>query len=315
MIQVVNIKDGSIIEILSDIGDIEGKPNGWTFDKFQNELNLISDPEVKIKMKSNGGDLFEAFAIYDELKTTKKKVICDIVGNVASSATIISCGCDWVTITENSRYLIHKAQTIAKGNSDDISKTVEELLIEDSRIADVYVKRTGKEKQLIIDLMSKDIWLTAQEALTWGFVDQIIENKSKVLNFKNMEELETMKAEMEALKLELAEAKAKLAEYEMADASAKEAEIEAVIDEAVTDGKIEASAKAHFLNFAKSAGKESIVAMFAGIKIVPKVVDLLKVVDKTITPITAKTKDQIFEDFKSGKMNYAEASKQIKEVK
>lgn len=89
MIRVINEANSATIELYGDIG-ASWFGDGWTFERFSNEVKSLPVSQLTIKVKSNGGDVFEAFAIHDAIKALPARVTVDIVGASASAATIIA---------------------------------------------------------------------------------------------------------------------------------------------------------------------------------------------------------------------------------
>ena len=307
MIRITNEATSATIELFGDIG-ASWFGDGWTFERFSNEVKNLPVSNLTIKVKSNGGDVFEAFAIHDAIKAMPSRVTVDIVGASASAATIIAAAGDLVRISENSRYLVHNAQTWTAGNKEDLMKDVAMLESVDNQIINTYIKRTGKSREQLADLMREERWMTAQEALDWGFVDEIIKEK-KITNLIKNEMSEEEKAEMEALKAENEALKAKLAEYEQAEQAKAEAEMEATIDNAITAGKITNEAKQTWVALAKVDRQQVLNA----IETLP-VVARSPILDMVIEPKNdqpKETKESIWNDFKSGKINGAQYTEKI----
>jgi enoyl-CoA hydratase/carnithine racemase len=87
-------------------------------------------------------------------------------------------------MNENSFYLIHKAMNWVdqwgKMNEDEIQSLIAKLEAQKQQLAKItlqlakmYVKKTGKTLDQITGLMKQETWLTAEEAKTWGFVDEV----------------------------------------------------------------------------------------------------------------------------------------------
>jgi ATP-dependent protease ClpP protease subunit len=300
MIKVTNSGQEHTIELFGDIGQSFWS-DGWTFERFKAELKGVSAPVVNVKIKSNGGDVFEAFAIYDELRAMAARVVVDIVGSSASAATIIAAAGDEVRISENSRYLVHNAQSFVAGNKEALAEVYEMLQSIDNQIINTYVKRTGKDRNVLAELMKQERWMTAQEALDWGFVDSIIKPvkiTNKMDKFANLTEEE--QAEMDALKAENEQLKAKLAEMEAAEAAKMEEEITEEVEAAVKAGKITAEARASFIAFGK-ADRAAMTSAINGIKVTA----LADIVQPEAAKTGSKklTADEAWAEFKAGKIN------------
>jgi len=261
MITVTNSVDTAKILISGDIGE-SFWGDGFTFANFKEQIQGdISNIEIEIR--SNGGDGFEALAIYDELKNNPAKVKVKIVGSTASAGTIIAMGGDTIEISENSGFLVHRGSTIAAGNIDDIEKAAQLLDQFDNKLLNIYQKRTGKRKSQIASLMKEDRWLKASEAIEWGFADKVIKSQKSILNKTDMDTTklkevlgvetdEAIEAAVTNLVTRANDLQA-VVDQHTADAElAKTAEIETFVTNAVTAGKITAETKDHYLNLAKS---------------------------------------------------------------
>lgn len=312
MIRVINEATSATVELYGDIG-ASWFGDGWTYERFSNEVKNLPVSQLTIKVKSNGGDVFEAFAIHDAIKALPARVTVDIVGASASAATIIAAAGDRVRISENSRYLVHNAQTWSAGNKEALQKDVEMLESIDAQIVNTYIKRTGKSKEQLETLMLQEKWMTAQEALEWGFVDEIIKEK-KVTNLIKNEMTEEEKMEMEALKAENEALKAKLAEYEQAEQAKQEQEMEAEIDNAITAGKITAEAKQTWVALAK-IDRSSVKAAIETLPVIAR----SPIMDEPVAPVAPVeklTEEKFYANWKAKKYdNNAELyAKHYKEV-
>ncbi len=254
--KVTNSVSSARLEIFGEIGEY-----GFALRDFTAAIGGMKISTLEIDLNSPGGDPLEAFAIHDAIKALSARVTVNIIGVAASAATIIAAAADRVTITENSRYLVHESSSTMKGKKSDMIDTADTLGKIDAQMLNVYVKRTGKPSGELEALMKKDTFLSAEEALMWGFVDEIIHVQT--LKIAAMSEqtkpvalTEEEKEEMNALKAELAKAKAKLAEYEKEEEAKKakaeednevEARINAAVDKAIKAAIEAAAAKAPIL--------------------------------------------------------------------
>ena len=173
-----SVNGNSEIEISGEIGQ-SFFSDGYTFDKFKNDLNQING-KIIINIKSMGGNLFEALAIYDHIRSLKNKVVTKIVGSSASAATLISLAGDTRYITQNSRYLIHKPMIAAMGNSDDFKRVIEQLEDLDRQVVNLYVQRTKLTEEEVVNLMKEEKFISSEEAITMGFVDDYVKDKDYV---------------------------------------------------------------------------------------------------------------------------------------
>ncbi len=111
-------------------------------------------------------------------------VHCHYVGMNASAATVAAMGAKRITIDADALFLVHKCMNFVFEwdwmNSDELEAHIGELQkmqkdqqTIDGCIAGMYARRCKKPKDELLGLMKEGAWLTARQALEWGFVDEI----------------------------------------------------------------------------------------------------------------------------------------------
>lgn len=280
MIQIQNNKESAKVEIMGTIGqDFWGE--GWTLDRFKNEIRDLDVPVIEVEIKSLGGDALEAFAIYDAIRAMPQKVVTRMIGTTASAGTLIAMAGDEREISENSRFLIHNVRSFVDGTAEDMEKAAEVLNDFDDQLAKIYQKATGKHKSTMLRMMKEERFLSAQEAKDLGFVNKISKTKMsnqkenimqedvmKLLGVKN--ETDMLKAtndlveKLEKLEKENAELVSKVNDYVVAEEQKKAETINEFIENAVKEGRIPENAKEKWFNLAVTdfeAVKETISAI------------------------------------------------------
>lgn len=137
-------------------------------------LNDGNDEDVEVDVASNGGDVFAASEIYTMLKAYQGAVTVNIQGLAASAASVISMAGDKVNISPTAQIMIHKAWSQPAGNADDLEHEASILNGIDQSIASAYEGKTGMKRSDLLQLMSNETWLTAQDAVDKGFADEIM---------------------------------------------------------------------------------------------------------------------------------------------
>lgn len=142
--------------------------------EFADELKALGDiSELTVRINSGGGDVFAGQAIHSLLKSHKARVTVIIDGLAASIASVIAMAGDTVIMPRNAMMMIHNPWTIGIGNSNDFRKLADDLdKIRESMIA-AYQSKTGMDRDELIALMDGESWLTADEAVEYGFADQV----------------------------------------------------------------------------------------------------------------------------------------------
>ena len=178
---------------------IDGPIGQYAFSKafIRNEITGNENNPVNIQLSSLGGDVDHALNIYDQF-VAHGNVTVELSAFNASAATIISLGAKHIRMNENSFYLIHKAMNWVDEwgtmNEDEISALIEKLEHQKQNLAKVtlqiakmYVAKTGKTLDQILTLMKEESWLTAEETLEWGFVDEIYAPEVAVNYLENVQ--------------------------------------------------------------------------------------------------------------------------------
>lgn len=141
----------------------------------------FSDEDVDIIINSNGGNLVASSEIYTHLRAHKGKVNVRITAIAASAASLIAMAGDHIEMSPVARMMIHNPSSIAQGEAKDLNHAAETLEHVGQIMAEAYAVRAGKNKQELIEMMAKETWLNADEAIEQGFAD------SKMFENDNMQ--------------------------------------------------------------------------------------------------------------------------------
>jgi ATP-dependent protease ClpP protease subunit len=158
---------GTTIELYDEIGF-------WGTDarSFRAKLRDATG-DIKLRINSPGGDVFDGIAIYNDLLAYDGKVTVEVVGLAASIASIIAMAGDEIVIADNAMFMIHNAWTIAVGNRHDFGETAAVLAKIDDALARTYAARTSTGIRAVKQMMDDETWLTAKEAKDAGFATAI----------------------------------------------------------------------------------------------------------------------------------------------
>jgi ATP-dependent protease ClpP protease subunit len=132
---------------------------------------------LEIEINSPGGSVLDGYRVYHSLMGMRErgvKVIATGNGIVASMASVIFMAADERRITQGSRIMIHEAQQMVAGNSDDHARAAKILDEMSDEIAGIYAGVTGADKDEMRELMKKETWMGAAEAVERKFADSIV---------------------------------------------------------------------------------------------------------------------------------------------
>ena len=171
--KIENKSDRAEIWIYEEIGEDFWTGGGITAKSFQKELSEIKAGQIDLHINSPGGVVFDGITIYNLLRQHPANVTTYIDGLAASIASVIALAGDRVVMAENALFMIHKASGMVMGTSDDMRDFAEKLDKVNGSIATTYISKTKKDEKEVNDLMAAETWMTADEALEMGFVDEI----------------------------------------------------------------------------------------------------------------------------------------------
>lgn len=171
--------------------EINGTIDRWGYGSnyFRWQLKDCGEGPVTVSVNSYGGDVNEALAI-GNLIAERGNVTVEYVAFNASAATLLGLYAQKTTINSDALFMIHKTSvwvdTWGQMNEDQIDQAIEDLKVQKDlasattlQLAKCYSEKSGKAIADILAMMKEARWLTPQEALDAGFVDEIIESKCK----------------------------------------------------------------------------------------------------------------------------------------
>ena len=165
-------------------GQIVDSGNGWIYDwlgienttpkKVASALKEMQGEEVEVYINSPGGSIFAGSEIYTELRAYAGRVKVKIVGIAASAASVIAQAGDESEISPTGLFMIHNVSTSASGDYREMDSTADALRAANQSIINAYVEKTGMNAQELQNLMDKETYFSAQQAVDYGFVDKIM---------------------------------------------------------------------------------------------------------------------------------------------
>ncbi|CDY77966.1 Prophage Clp protease-like protein [Caballeronia glathei] len=150
---------------------------GATAKGFIEQLDAVAGgaAEVIVAVNSPGGDVFDAFTIYNALRRYAGKVTARVDGVAASAASLVVMAGDQVVMPENAMLMIHNPWTIALGTAADLRSTADMMDKARDGILAAYRRKSGQSDDELVAMMDAETWLTALEAQSLGFCDVIEE--------------------------------------------------------------------------------------------------------------------------------------------
>lgn len=164
--------------------------------QIRNRLSEYADQHVDVKISSLGGSLDDGLDIRQQF-IDHGDVTAYLHGFVASAATIIAMGAKHIVMGKYALSLVHQCSNEVfvwnqmnasdlEALIDQLKKNMEENAKIDTVLAAMYASRCkGHSRDELLDLLKESKWLTAQEALDWGFIDEILEDDDEAPELTN----------------------------------------------------------------------------------------------------------------------------------
>jgi|SRR5690554_586570 len=150
---------------------------GVTSGDFIRDLQEQDDgvSPVLVRFDTIGGDLFDGIAIHNTLRGLGERCTSRIDGACWSAGSVAACGAHRVEMADNTLMMIHNPWTWMAGGSEELRKTADMLDKAREGIMASYQHRALKiDDGELSRMLDQETWLTPQEALAAGFVDEVI---------------------------------------------------------------------------------------------------------------------------------------------
>jgi ATP-dependent Clp protease protease subunit len=133
------------------------------------------DKDIAIYINSPGGSVTAGLAIYDTMQFIKPAISTLCMGQAASmAAVLLAGGAKGKRFTlPNARVLIHQPMGGVQGQATDIDIQAKEILKMKRKLGEILAKHTGQPLDRIVKDSDRDFYMTAEEAVAYGIVDQV----------------------------------------------------------------------------------------------------------------------------------------------
>ena len=137
------------------------------------------DKDIQFYINSPGGVVTSGLAIYDTMNYIKPDVSTICIGQAASmGAVLLSSGTKGKRFSlPNSNIMIHQPSGGAQGQASDIVIQAEQIIKIKERLNHILASNTDQDLEKIEKDTDRDFAMTAEEALNYGLIDQVIESK------------------------------------------------------------------------------------------------------------------------------------------
>jgi len=138
--------------------------------------------DISFYINSPGGVVTSGLAIYDTMQYIRPNVSTVCIGQAASMGSLLlaagAAGKRY--ILPNARVMIHQPSGGAQGQATDIEIQAREILAIRARLNEIYVKHTGQSLDVIEQRVERDSFMTAEDSVEFGLVDEVVESRPDV---------------------------------------------------------------------------------------------------------------------------------------
>lgn len=133
--------------------------------------------DIKLYINSPGGSVYDGLAIIDTMNYIAPDVQTIGIGLQASmGAMLLACGAKGKRfVLPNARIMIHQPSSGTEGKITDQEIALKEGIYLKKRLVEIFARQTGKSAEQVEKDMDRDNWMSAEEALKYGIVDEIID--------------------------------------------------------------------------------------------------------------------------------------------
>jgi ATP-dependent Clp protease, protease subunit len=132
--------------------------------------------EIRLYINSPGGEVDAGLAIYDTMQFVRAPVSTIVIGMAASIAAVILAAGEKGRryALPHSKVMIHQPWGGARGTASDIAIQAQEILKAKKLLNEILAQHTGQPLEKVERDTDRDYYLSAQEALEYGLIDQVV---------------------------------------------------------------------------------------------------------------------------------------------
>jgi ATP-dependent Clp protease protease subunit len=141
--------------------------------------NQKRDSEIHLYINSPGGSVDDTMAIYDTMRFVASPISTYCIGRAQSGAAIIlAAGTKGKRhALPHSKIMLHQPWGGVTGQAADIKIQAEEILKAKKMINELISKHTGQPVEKIAEETERDRYMTAEEALAYGLIDEVLKEE------------------------------------------------------------------------------------------------------------------------------------------
>lgn len=172
-------------------GDIISNDDKWIYDWLEwdgtcpkdvlKAIDEANGDRLDVYINSGGGDISAGSEIYAALQAYTGQVFIHVVGYACSAASVIACA-GHSDMVRTGLFMYHNVSGGFRGDYRAMNHGAEVLQTANRAIAAAYREKTGKSEKELLEAMDAETWMTAEDAVDMGFIDEIAESQNLKLS-------------------------------------------------------------------------------------------------------------------------------------
>lgn len=172
-------------------GDIIPNDDKWIYEWFEMDATCPRDvlkaideakgDRLDVYINSGGGEISAGSEIYAALQAYTGQVFIHVVGYACSAASVIACA-GHSDMVRTGLFMYHNVSGGFRGDYHAMNKGAEILQTANRAVAAAYREKTGKSEKELLEAMDAETWMTAEDAVSMGFIDEIAESQNLKLS-------------------------------------------------------------------------------------------------------------------------------------
>jgi ATP-dependent Clp protease protease subunit len=140
--------------------------------------------DISFYINSPGGVVSAGLAIYDTMQYIRSPVSTVCIGQAASMGSLLLAAGQKGKryCLPNARVMVHQPSGGAQGQASDIEIQAKEILHLRQQLNEIYERHTGQSLEAIEEKLERDSYMSAHEALAFGLIDEVVENRPAAPN-------------------------------------------------------------------------------------------------------------------------------------
>ena len=136
--------------------------------------SLDSSKTINVYINTPGGSCYAGLALYDIAEKIKSPIRTVAMGKCCSMGVPLMLMGSKRCATKRARFMMHQISSGGHGSLNDLRIDLKEVEAVEKMVYDIISERTGKTYEQVVKDCDRDYWLSAEEALAYGIITEII---------------------------------------------------------------------------------------------------------------------------------------------